>query len=275
MKKLVLIIFLTTLSTLKAQVGINTPNPHVSAELDISSTSKGLLVPRLTTSAINLLSATASEGLIVFDTNKKIFLGWDGTKWQIFGNTNNSLVSYANWEVGGLPGGANNFGPSPFAGTINQITSASLVRGSGLNSTTTGATGAWGGNGFDNLTLANAITNGDYATITLSLPSTAGYSFVKIAAHNFRRSTTGPTSAQWQYSIDGTTFINIGTPIALGSTAGAGNNVSEIPLDSYYDLQNISNITVTFRIVGYGGTGGTWYINNTTGNDLDFIGTVE
>lgn len=66
-----------------SQVGISTTNPHISAELDVSSVSRGLLVPRLTTAAITTLSTAASEGLIVFDTNKKQFVGWDGSKWQV------------------------------------------------------------------------------------------------------------------------------------------------------------------------------------------------
>jgi trimeric autotransporter adhesin len=54
---------------LQAQnVGIGTASPNAKAQLDISSTTKGLLIPRMTTSqrfAIN----TPPAGLMVYDTN--------------------------------------------------------------------------------------------------------------------------------------------------------------------------------------------------------------
>jgi hypothetical protein len=49
-------------------VGINTPSPDVSAALDISSTSKGLLIPRMTQSERNGIS-TPATGLMIFQTD--------------------------------------------------------------------------------------------------------------------------------------------------------------------------------------------------------------
>ncbi|WP_027379704.1 hypothetical protein [Chryseobacterium daeguense] len=43
------------------------------------------MVPRLTTAAVNSLTATASEGLIVYNKEQKKFLGWNGTKWVDLG----------------------------------------------------------------------------------------------------------------------------------------------------------------------------------------------
>jgi hypothetical protein len=50
-----------------AQVGIGTINPDGSAALDITSTTKGLLPPRMTTDQRNLITS-AAKGLIVFNT---------------------------------------------------------------------------------------------------------------------------------------------------------------------------------------------------------------
>lgn len=65
-----------------AQVGINTITPDASSVLDVSSDTKGMIVPRLTTANITTLGSTASEGMIVYDKDLKIFKGWNGTKWQ-------------------------------------------------------------------------------------------------------------------------------------------------------------------------------------------------
>lgn len=49
------------------QVGIGTSSPDSSALLDVSTTTKGLLPPRMTTTQKNAIS-TPAEGLIVYDT---------------------------------------------------------------------------------------------------------------------------------------------------------------------------------------------------------------
>jgi hypothetical protein len=51
-----------------SQIGINNPTPNSSAELDIASTSKGILVPRMTR-AERLLIAAPSESLLVYQTD--------------------------------------------------------------------------------------------------------------------------------------------------------------------------------------------------------------
>ncbi|WCM41108.1 hypothetical protein MG290_09075 [Flavobacterium sp. CBA20B-1] len=261
------------------QTGINTRNPHSSAELEVQSDTKGFLPPRLTSAAISTLSATAAEGLIVFDKDKKLFLGWDGLKWQILGNAvATTSTSFASWEVNGIT----NYGPSPFsASTINaNLSSAALSRGSGLSTTGGGANDTWGGSDFNNLTLADAITNGDFFECTLNFVSGKTVSFNQINAMNIRTTNTGSTNIQWQYSINGSTFVNIGSAYTLTSTAATGNNIPNIDLTLYYDLQNInttSTPTITFRMLGFGGTAnsGRTYINNISGNDIEILGSVQ
>ncbi|MEG0917519.1 MAG: hypothetical protein RSD71_17030 [Flavobacterium sp.] len=261
------------------QTGINTRTPHNSAELEVQSDTKGFLPPRLTSAAISSLSSTAAEGLIVFDKDKKLFLGWDGTKWQIFGNTvAASSTSFASWEVNGIT----SYGASPFnASAINSnLTTATLNRGSGLSITGGGAGDAWGGSNFNNLAFADAVPNGDFFECTLSFVAGKTVSFSQINAMNVRTSNTGSTTIQWQYSINGTTFINIGSAYTLTSTAAAGNNIPSIDLALYYDLQNINTNTVSiikFRMIGYGGTAtsGNTYINNISGNDFEILGSIQ
>jgi hypothetical protein len=68
MYKIITLILVMAYGSVTAQVGINTSNPDPSAALDVTSTSKGILLPRITT----LTSvANPATGLVVFDSNKK------------------------------------------------------------------------------------------------------------------------------------------------------------------------------------------------------------
>jgi len=69
-------------ATTFAQVGINTSSPHESAALDITSTTRGLLVPRMTNVERQAISNPAA-GLQVFvtDFNGGRFMFYDGIEW--------------------------------------------------------------------------------------------------------------------------------------------------------------------------------------------------
>lgn len=261
-------------------VGINTTSPHTSAVLEVNSSNKGFLLPRLTSAAISTLSSTASEGLLVFDTDKKLFLGWDGSRWQILGNALTvSTVSLSSWEVSGYT----NFGSSPVsASAINPaLASATLVRGAGLTTAGSAAAGTWGGTNWTQADLTTAAAANEFALVTFNFVTGNTVSFTKINANNLRRTGTGPSKSQYQFSIDnGVTYTNIGAPLDLSSSLSSGNNIADIDLTLYYDLQNIDTTTtssVKFRIVSYAATGstGNWYINNITGNDLEFTASVN
>ncbi|WP_417799516.1 hypothetical protein [Tenacibaculum sp.] len=89
MKKLatLVLLFLSVITT--AQVGIGTLTPNVSAQLDIKSNTKGLLIPRLNIdnlkTASPVSSSTINESLLVYNTNKtsgKGFYYWNGSLWE-------------------------------------------------------------------------------------------------------------------------------------------------------------------------------------------------
>jgi hypothetical protein len=83
MKKLIsLLVFLIFSSKISAQVGINATGtaPASSAMLDVSSTSKGMLVPRMTTVQRTAITSPA-QGLLVFDTNTNSFWFYNGLAW--------------------------------------------------------------------------------------------------------------------------------------------------------------------------------------------------
>jgi hypothetical protein len=79
-KILVLISIGCIVIDLSAQVGINTTNPHTSAALDVESTNKGFLPPRMTTNERDDIENPA-EGLTIFNTITKCIETWDGDQW--------------------------------------------------------------------------------------------------------------------------------------------------------------------------------------------------
>ncbi len=83
-----------------AQVGIGTATPNISAMLDIESNSKGLLPPRMDTTARDGIIA-AANGLLIYniDTNKLNY--FDGTSWQVSQTETSSVDLTNNQNVGG------------------------------------------------------------------------------------------------------------------------------------------------------------------------------
>lgn len=76
---------LLSFSTLIAQTKITAtgtpPTAHVSSVLDIESTEKGILLPRLTHAQMNAIASPA-EGLAVYNTTEKCVFVWNGAIWK-------------------------------------------------------------------------------------------------------------------------------------------------------------------------------------------------
>ena len=79
MNRVVILLLLITFYA-EAQTGIGTTTPHASAKLDVNSTNKGFLPPRMTGSQRTAISSPAS-GLQVFDTSTNSIWYFDGTSW--------------------------------------------------------------------------------------------------------------------------------------------------------------------------------------------------
>ncbi|NOU48741.1 MAG: hypothetical protein HOO86_17005 [Bacteroidales bacterium] len=90
-KKIYILLFysLTTVFNVCGQIGLGTNSPDASAELDIYSTSKGLLAPRISLSSdlSNPLPVTApANGLLVFNigvNQPQGFYYWTGSVWKL------------------------------------------------------------------------------------------------------------------------------------------------------------------------------------------------
>ncbi len=77
----VLFLFLCTTGVVHSQTGIGTTSPHPSAQLEVSSTEKGILIPRMSKADRNAIASPA-EGLLIYQTDEtKGFYYFDGVAW--------------------------------------------------------------------------------------------------------------------------------------------------------------------------------------------------
>ncbi len=74
-------------SNIQMPLSINTPGdaPHPVAILDLQSTNKGILIPRMSTTDRDAIPAPIPSGLMVYVNDDSIFYYYDGNLWQPLG----------------------------------------------------------------------------------------------------------------------------------------------------------------------------------------------
>jgi hypothetical protein len=93
----------------KAQVGIGTPTPDASAMLEVNSSDKGLLVPRIALTAASVAAPVASPatGLLIYNTATSGtapdqvtpgFYYWNGSRWYPVVNKGNNPGDMQYWD---------------------------------------------------------------------------------------------------------------------------------------------------------------------------------
>ncbi|MCS3868440.1 hypothetical protein J3D55_001356 [Chryseobacterium ginsenosidimutans] len=87
-------------------VGIGTTTPNASAVLDITSSNKGILGPRisLTSTTMQLSASPNATGLLIYNTGPTLSLGyyfWNGLEWRVF-NTASGSSSVQNTNLANI-----------------------------------------------------------------------------------------------------------------------------------------------------------------------------
>ncbi len=105
MKKLLILfsMLIVCITAFSQNVGIGTTSPSSSALLELRSTTKGLLIPRLNTAQKQSIAAPAA-GLLVYDTTLRLLSYWTGSVWQ------NAAASANYWTPSGNNISSNNTG---------------------------------------------------------------------------------------------------------------------------------------------------------------------
>jgi trimeric autotransporter adhesin len=158
MKKTILVaitLFVVSLFASAQNVGIGTNSPNSSAQLEISATNKGLLLPRMGTAAISAI-ANPAKGLMVMDTSKNLLMFNVGTaaapNWQ-------SVAFNSGWSLTG------NAGTNPainFIGTTDD--QPVVIRQNNIRAGLLTGLGAGGANTSWGLAALNAVNTGESNT---------------------------------------------------------------------------------------------------------------
>jgi hypothetical protein len=99
--KLLSALFIAASFTITAQVGFGTTAPAPSATLDITSTTGGLLIPRMTQTQRGEITLPAT-GLMIYQTDGTAgFYYYDGASWAVLGAAATYTVNTFYAELGG------------------------------------------------------------------------------------------------------------------------------------------------------------------------------
>jgi len=188
--------------SIKAQVGINTTTPDPSSILDISSTTRGILLPRMTTIQRNAINAPAA-GLLVYDTQMNKFMGYNGTLWtqDVFGTTK--------WN---LTGNAGTNPTTDFLGTTDNVDLS--FRANNIQTmlvTAAGQTRIEGGNiSAPRLYISRANAGTSHPNILAAVNNAPGSAFpVSIITSNF----AGAGRVKGNYAFANTATADAGTTV--------------------------------------------------------------
>lgn len=159
---------------------------------------------------------------------------------------------------------------------LNTVT---LSRGTGINSSSLAR--AFSSTNFPNSgTKTDAITNNRFIQFTVSAQAGCKVSLSTLDIR-LRRTSTGPNTYVWCYSVDGTNFTDIGSNVSFTSTTD-GVDQSQINLAATSALQNVvGGTTITIRLYAWGAFSGSGtfaigrYGTGVTTNSLAIGGTVS
>ncbi|MCX6303543.1 MAG: hypothetical protein NT040_01105 [Bacteroidetes bacterium] len=281
-------LFISSANMVKAQVSINNDGtaPHASAMLEVKSTAKGFLLPRLTTVQRVALGATATAGLVVYDTDLKKIYSHNGITWDEGGVGNSWLKSGSNVYLSPTTdfvgiGLTNPSKPLEVRGTWQTVRFSSPNLGAGLelvgSSTTNWSVTTW----QDLLYLLSS--NDQFATKT----DEYRFSNTEFSSVTTNDKSLGASARRWSnfYSVAGnlsgtltgvdahfTGNVGIGTTAPVGKLDvhdAASNNTTLFITPNNVSIEDSSTL---FMSEGADGQTGMYWLYDGVGNQMELWG---
>jgi microcystin-dependent protein len=114
LRTIVVLLFLFCSIYSQAQVGINNSNPDANSILDLNSTNKGLLIPRmLTAQRESMVSLKPAQGMMVYDTQLDVIFIFYSNKWYALNPWKTDYRTYNDSSASSMTamfGGSTNYG---------------------------------------------------------------------------------------------------------------------------------------------------------------------
>jgi hypothetical protein len=208
-KQILFIVGLFFSMHLFAQTGIGTTTPHASAKLDVTSTDKGFLPPRMTSSQRTSIQSPAA-GLMVYQTDGTAGLYYNnGSAWIYIINSSTNVLSVVNGGTGTTT--------STGTGSVVLNTNATLANPT-LTSPTLGVASG--------TSLALSGTTSSTSPSSGALTVAGGFGVAgQIYAGGIQNTPIGNTNAS---SGSFTTIVASGNITATGNLTGGNSSSSSI-----------------------------------------------
>ena len=270
----------------KAQnIGIGTPTPHASAQLDITAANKGLLIPRM---ALANRPASPATGLLIYQTNSTPgFYYYDGSSWvalkttefslpytgstssnnafNITSTSGNAIVGISSAASGGWYGGQFTSSSTSGSGVFGAATAASGITyggefvslsttGVGIYGEATASTGVNHGGVFKSASTEGYGVKGEATAIT---GATRGglfnsYSANGVGVYAQNLSLTGSAIA-----IIGETYSTEGIGVAGSAISSSGNTRGVFGTNYSSDGVGVAGYAFATTGLNYGVSGGS------------------
>jgi len=211
------LLLLVSVTFTQAQVGVGANNPNPSAQLEISSTSKGLLPPRMTITQRNAIISPAT-GLIIFNTtNNALNIYFSGAWYQLSNSvvpgSIATLVTASPTNNGTLKSGTAASGVS----SIVSYTGGNGENHSGQTVSSTGVTGL-------TATLPAGIFALGEGTLTYNITGTpASEGTASFALNVGGQNGTLTVISNFNCGTSTVTFTYNGSSVTYGTVVGANN----------------------------------------------------
>ena len=194
------------------QVGIGTSNPDTSALLDITTTTQGLLIPRMTNVERQAIS-NPQPGLMVFDTDSDTFMVYNGSGWTNLSVSDITAPSLT--AVTEVVTPSNDTTPS-YVFTTNEAGTITTNISEGFSTNASAANG-------NNTVTFNTLAEGKYESKTVTVTDAAGNAS-SLTLTTFDIDTTAPTMTITATEVsDGETSNDATIALTLTSSESTTN----------------------------------------------------